>query len=291
VSLTIFGGSGFVGSEYKRQFYHHAVGNIYAFNKRDDYSVFSKDILYLLSTVHNYHIFDAPLLDVETNLIILVKVLESWRKYQEESGQKGVFNFASSWSVYGDQKELPVAENAICNPKGWYIITKRCAEQLLIEYCTTFHLNYKILRFANVIGSHDKKASEKKNVLQHLVNKLAKNEDVEIFGDGSFLRDFIHVSDCVAAVQLVMDKGKSNEIYNVGNGRTWYYKDILLYAKQNLGSTGRILHVEPSEFQANVPVQNFYMDNTKIRRLGYYPRYTGEQLFNTLLPTGKVEYE
>ena len=152
----------------------------------------------------------------ETNLGLLIKVLENWKYYQTKTGQKGVFNLASSWSVYGNSPS-PVAEDAPCDPHGWYIITKRCAEQLLIEYCTTFNLNYRILRFANVVGPGDAKVSPKKNVLQHNINLLAQGKDVELFGDGNFYRDFIHVDDLARAIETVMCKGAVNEIYNMGN--------------------------------------------------------------------------
>ena len=84
-----------------------------------------------------------------------------------------------------------MAETAVCDPKGFYIITKRCAEQLLISYCETFNLKYRILRFANIVGPGDTKASPKKNVLQHSINLLAQGKDVELFGDGKFYRDFM----------------------------------------------------------------------------------------------------
>jgi nucleoside-diphosphate-sugar epimerase len=283
VSLTILGGHGFVGNAYVRAYYHHAVGNIKHINAKLDYEVYSPDVLHLVSTVHNYSIFDHPHLDVETNLSLLIKVLENWKYYQTKTGQKGTFNLASSWSVYGNQLS-PVSEDAPCDPHGWYIITKRCAEQLLIEYCMTFGFNYRILRFANVVGPGDQKVSPKKNVLQHNINLLAQNKDVELFGDGKFFRDFIHVDDLARAIETVMSKGNVNEIYNLGNGQTWYYRDILQYAKNYLQSSGNIVYKEPTSFQASVPVKDFYMDVTKLRSLGFRPEYTGSNLYYSLLP-------
>ena len=51
--LTILGGGGFVGKRYVDTFYHHAIGNITSVNKRNDYSVYSSDVLYFISTVDN----------------------------------------------------------------------------------------------------------------------------------------------------------------------------------------------------------------------------------------------
>jgi nucleoside-diphosphate-sugar epimerase len=288
VSLTILGGHGFVGSAYVLAYYHHAIGNISSINERLDYEVYSPDVLHLISTVHNYSVFDNPHLDIDTNLSLLVKVLENWKRYQERTGKKGVFNLISSWSVYGNQKDLPVSEDAPCDPKGFYIITKRCAEQLLISYCETFGLNYRVLRFANIVGPGDTKVSPKKNVLQHSINLLAEGKDVELFGDGRFYRDFMHVEDCVRAVETVMCKGAVNEIYNIGCGKTWYYKEILEHAKYRMNSSGNITYKEPTEFQKKVPVASFYMDVTKLKELSFTPQYEGWKLYDSLLPERRL---
>jgi nucleoside-diphosphate-sugar epimerase len=283
--LTIFGGKGFVGTAYTKEYYHHAVGNIISINERDNHNVYSEDVLYMISTVHNYHVFDNPHLDIDTNLTLLITVLENWKKYQETTGKKGVFNFISSWSVYGNQG-LDVPEIAPCDPKGFYIITKRCAEQLLISYCETFGLNYRILRLGNVVGPGDIKVSPKKNVLQHNINLLAQNKDVELYGNGCFYRDFIHVEDVARAIELVMCKGNTNEIYNIGNGLpTLFYVGILSYIKERLKSSGQIVFKEPTEFQKKVPVSSFYMNNSKLLSLGYEPKYKGTDLYDSLIPS------
>ena len=71
-----------------------------------------------------------------------------------------VFNFISSWFVYGDTK-LPAKESYQCKPKGFYSITKSTAEQLLISFCNTFKKKYRILRICNVYGLNDKNVSKK----------------------------------------------------------------------------------------------------------------------------------
>jgi len=285
--LTILG-KGFVLGEYVSQFYHHAIGNLASVNERNDYEIYSPDVLMGISTVHNFHIFTDPTLDIETNLVVLVKVLENWRKYQERTGKHGVFNFISSWLVYGNKDRLPVPETAPCNPSGFYSITKRCAEQMLISYCITYGLNWRILRLSNVVGTNDKKVSAQKNGLQYMINKMANGEDVEIYGDGEFYRDFTHVSDVAAAIELVLCKGSVNEIYNVGNGKTWAFKDIILYAREKLKTAGAVRFVEPKAFQKQVVVQTFYLDNSKLRALGYAPKYSGEKLYDSIIPNSKA---
>jgi nucleoside-diphosphate-sugar epimerase len=283
MSLTILGGKGFVLGAYVRNYYHHAIGNIASINEREDLKVYSEDVLMGISTVHNYNIFTDVHLDINTNLNLLMTVLENWKRTQDTLGKPGVFNFISSWSVYGNQAKLPVAENAPCDPKGMYIITKHCAEQLLRCYCETFHLNYRILRLANVVGPGDN-PSEQKNILQFNINKLARGEDVTLFGDGKFFRDFIHVDDVARAIETVMTKGAVNEIYNIGLGDPWEYDMILKYAIYRMKSTGLVRYTEATDFQKKTPVASFYMDVTKLRNLGFVPEYTDGKLYNSLLP-------
>lgn len=284
--LTIFGGKGFVGSEYVNSYYDPAIGNIQKVNDKHDYNVYSKDVLYFISTVDNYNVFDHPLLDIETNLSTLITVLENWRKLQEFKGETdGVFNFISSWFVYGEQEEPDsVPEDAICDPKGFYSITKRCAEQLLISYCETYGLKYRILRLGNVLGKGDKKVSARKNALQHLVGKIERNEDIQVYSHGEFYRDYIHVEDCVRAIELVMLNGKENEIYNIGNGKPWKFIEVLMYAIKELKSSSIIEWIEPKTFHKKVQITTFYMNNEKLRSLGYTPVYSGVDLYNSILP-------
>jgi nucleoside-diphosphate-sugar epimerase len=282
MSLTILGGNGFVGTAYKNAYYNPAISNIININNRDDFTVYSRDVLYLISTVHNYNVFTKPTLDIETNLLVLMRVLENWRRRPD--AKDGVFNFVSSWFVYGEQVEPHnVSEAAYCDPKGFYSITKRCAEQLLISYCATYGLKYRILRLANVIGPGDKKVSAQKNALQYMTNRLEANHNLEVYGDGHFQRDYIHVDDCARAIELVMAKGKTNEIYNIGNGKTWDFITILKYLKMRLDSSSEIHHIQPKEFHVKVQIPSFYMNTDKLKALGYTPEYTHAKLFDTLL--------
>lgn len=166
--LNIFGGYGFVGTQFC-----NTTKNGYIKNYRDNYEVRTPDCVYFISTVDNYNVHISSTVDIDTNLIVLMKVLDEYRKYIKETGEKGCFNFISSWFVYGldsgfGEGSRGISENETCNPKGFYSITKRCAEQLLMSYCETFDLNYRILRLANVLGAEDKKVSAKKLSLIHI---------------------------------------------------------------------------------------------------------------------------
>ena len=110
-------GCGFIGTHFKYMYDSdvHVQG-------RDERVPAHKDILYFISTIHNYHVHDDITRDVDTNLRVLCETLEHCRS------KDITFNFVSSWFVYGKGDVLPATESSPCNPTGFYSITKKCAE-------------------------------------------------------------------------------------------------------------------------------------------------------------------
>ena len=266
MKIQVFGGSGFVGSEFTRQNPDCIV------NARDDYTVKEKNVLYMISTVTNYNVKTDPFIDIDTNLTTLMKVLEQIKNNMLKAEDGYVFNFISSWFVYGET-EMPAHEESNCYPNGFYSITKRCAEQLLISYCETFGIKYRILRLANVAGHGDKKASPQKNALQHMINELKAGRDVNVYDGGNLYRDYIHVSDAARAIKFIMEKGEVNTIYNVGNGKPLLFKDMIEYAKELIGGEGRLVPIEIPQFHRTVQVRSMWMLSDKLKSLGYTPNY------------------
>ena len=288
--INVFGGNGFVGSEFVR-----TTKTPWILNDRDNFEVRSDNVVYFISTVDNYNVQRDSLLDINTNLVVLMKVLDSYRSYIQKTGLKGCFNFISSWFVYGQDSGFGAGSRGIpetdpCDPKGFYSITKRCAEQLLMSYCETFNLNYRILRLANVLGAKDKKVSAKKNALQYLLGEIAANRPVDLYDSGYFYRDYIDVRDCARAIDLVTTKGEVNSIYNIGNGKGIIFRDIIRYARDAMDSASELRTIEQKEFHKKVQSsRSFFMDNTKLRELGYRPEYHIHQtvddiIYNILAP-------
>lgn len=273
-SVQLFGGNGFVGSEFVNQNPLNCV-----VNERIDYNVKADhvtDILYLISTVTNYNMKVNPYIDIETNLITLMRVLEQCRD------KDIVFNFVSSWFVYG-HTEMPATEESLCHPSGFYSITKKAAEDLLICYCKTFGIKYRILRLANVIGAGDAKASPRKNALQYMINELKQNNDINLYEGGELYRDYIHVSDVASAIRTVIENGELNTIYNIGNGSPLLLKDMIELAHKKLNSKGKIISIKQPEFHKTVQVLSMWMKNDKLKSLGYYPEYNMEMMIEDMI--------
>ena len=266
--ISVYGASGFVGSNFCKM-YNKDCHEI----KKEEHSPQSENILYLVSTVDNYNIHTDPYLDINTNLIKLVSVLEECKKLKNQ-GKQVTFNFVSSWFVYGKTDQVPATETALCNPTGFYSITKHAAEKMLISYCETFGLNYRILRLTSIIGAGDKKASKKKNAMQYLITCLKTGEPIKIYDNGSNIRDFMDVTDCCRAIKCCIDNAPVNEIINISNAEPITIGEVLFYAKDKLQSITSIESIETPEFHKIVQIKNMWLDNKKLLSYGYIPKTT-----------------
>ena len=247
--VTLFG-HGFIGSKYS-SLYPCII------NQRDDFVPKTDQLLYFISTVDNYNVFTNPHLDINTNLNLLIETLEHCK-----NNKNTVFNFASSWFVYGEVASN-ATEESYCNPKGFYSITKRTAEQLLISYCQTFDLNYRIFRFANVVGAGDLKTSSKKNALGFLVRKLVYNEDINLYENGNFYRDYVHVEDVCHAINMLLQT-ETDQIINIGTGKPILFSEIINYVIKKVGSKSRIFNIEQPQFHKVVQNKSFFMNCDKL---------------------------
>ena len=178
------------------------------------------------------------------------------------------FNFISSWFVYGKSR-LPARETDYCDPRGFYSITKRCAEQMLISFCETFGVKYRILRLCNVVGNGDKKISSKKNAIQFMINLLKENKDVPLYESGYVLRDVMHIKDVCKAIDLVLAEGGLNEIYNIGSGVPQSIREIVEIAKKTLNSSSNLITIDTPKFHNQVQSRDFYLDTSKLKSLGF----------------------
>jgi dTDP-glucose 4,6-dehydratase len=120
----------------------------------------------------------------------------------------------STDEVYGSIKNGAVDENAPLNPNSPYAASKASSDLLARSYFITHGLDVRITRSCNNYGKYQ--FPEK--VIPVFVNKLLANENLPIYGDGENIREWIHVSDHVRAIQLVLKNGLAGEVYNIGTG-------------------------------------------------------------------------
>jgi len=241
----------------------------------------SPTILYGISTIHNYNVFDNPTLDIETNLVHFMEVLDACHK---KYGNKFSFTLISTWFVYGKNGQPEMVEDSYCNPTGFYSITARAREQLLISYCETFDIKYKILRLANVLGAKDHKVSEKKNALQFLLQKVVMDESFSLYDGGDVYRDFIDVRDCARAIKIAMLSELPHKVYNIANGKSHKLGDLIKFAIEYSGSKSTTwANLHKPEFHKVVQVKDVRISNSRLLETGYTPKYTIEDTIRDII--------
>lgn len=274
---AVMGANGFIGTEIcsDKDFIPNEPNK---WDYKNKFAADYPDIVYCISTVHNYNVIDGdPLVDIQTNLQHMITVLQANKmKY----GTDFTFTLISTWFVYGDV-ELPAKEDVCCNPKGFYSITKRAAEQLLISYCDTFGIKWRIIRLCNVLGIGDGKVSKKRNALQYMVKTLCEGGEIDLY-DVDCLRDYIHVLDAAEAIRLISRKGNFGEIYNVGSGVGISIQHLVNMAQRISEYKGKINLVAVPQFHKIVQVKDMYLDSTKLFELGWTPKFSPEQIVEML---------
>jgi nucleoside-diphosphate-sugar epimerase len=305
MEISLYGGTGFVGSRFRSRFYelyNSTADNIHKIARWNRRPIPNTEILYMISTTNNYNVFDDATMDVDTNLRVFTETLDSWR----HNNPNAIFNFVSSWFVYGNEYPAPGYENMKntfneiygdnyytknggaletdeCHPRGFYSITKCCAEQLLISYADTFNLKYRIFRLANVVGKSDKGVSVKKNALQYLINEMAAGNEIFLYENGQFYRNYIHIDDCCDAMRLLMHIGKYNAIFNIGN-ENLLFRDIIYNAAAKLNyDVSKIKPIEQKDFHKKVQAKSFIMDTDKLLSYGFEPQYNMDKMVDTLI--------
>jgi nucleoside-diphosphate-sugar epimerase/aryl-alcohol dehydrogenase-like predicted oxidoreductase len=125
------------------------------------------------------------------------------------------FLYFSSSEIYGDQKSFPIYESFASQNRSVYAISKIAAENYVKGYFQKYNIKYNIIRFFNVYGP-----GQKENfVISKYIDLASKNKTLNVYGNGNQIRSFCHVDDATNGVLEVIENGKSNTIYNVGNDK------------------------------------------------------------------------
>jgi UDP-glucose 4-epimerase len=154
-----------------------------------------------------------PAADLVGTVLSNIRLLDLFRS---ERPQKFVFP-SSGGTVYGIPLTIPIQEEAPTDPISAYGISKLTVEKYLALYQHMHGLDYQVLRIANPYGRYQS-AARRQGVVAALVKSALAGQPLEIWGTGEVVRDFIHVTDVVAAMLTVLDYTGPYKVLNVGSG-------------------------------------------------------------------------
>ncbi len=193
--------------------------------------------------------------------------------------------FASTCSIFGMPKQVPMTEDHPQDPINPYATTKWMVERMLADFDRAYDLRSVVFRFFNASGANPEGLiGEDHNPETHLIplvllTALGKRSSISIFGtdyptsDGTCLRDYIHVSDLanahVLGLEYLLEGGKS-EVFNLGNGNGFSVREVIETATQVSG--GDIKVVECDRRPGDPPILVGSSDKAR-EILGWYPQY------------------
>lgn len=173
--------------------------------------------------------------------------------------------FSSGGTVYGNSATLPASEDAPLDPLSFHGAGK-VAQEAFLRVFQSQGRNVVILRPSNAYGPGQPKRPGF-GFIRTVLERLWRDEVIEILGDGSTLRDFIHVSDVASACTFLIEHGPPSGIFNVGSGIGIRLIEIIQLAKRITGLTPRISW-RPSR---GTDVRAIVLDISRLGALGWQP--------------------
>lgn len=206
---------------------------------------------------------ESPVYDITSNVVPTINLLDAARN----AGVRKVIFFSSGGTVYGIPETIPIPENHPTTPICAYGIHKLMIEKYLSLYHRLYGLDYSILRVSNPYGERQRPTGSQ-GAVTVFVYKALKGEHIEIWGDGSVVRDYLHISDVVRAAVKAMNVSTDNRIFNIGSGRGLSLNEVIGTIGQTLGLKPNVRYTGPRNFDVPVNV----LDITAAREiLGWSP--------------------
>jgi UDP-glucose 4-epimerase len=224
-------------------------------------------IFHFASTVDNYNLWEDPYKDIEINCNGTISLLEACRK----DNPSARILYSSTFFVNGNLENLPANKHSSVSPQGLYPATRLAGEYFCKIYNQVFGLNSTIARFTNVFGEGEQRDNKKKAAFNKLISMAIDNEEIPLYSNGNFIRDYIYVSDVVDGCINIMEKGKMGEIYYVGRGEGVRFRDLMEMVVEE-AKGGKLVPINPPEFHKNVGIKDYYCDNSDLRKLGWRPK-------------------
>lgn len=187
-------------------------------------------VFHFLSTTTPATAESDPTIDLRTNVGQSVELLALC----SQAGVHRFFYASSGGAIYGSQPTDTFAETASATPVSPYGIGKLAVERYLDYYATTAGLPSVALRISNPYGANPN-PSKRQGVIPITLNRILRGEPAQQIGDGSMIRDYIHVDDVVHRILRLVDAAPRHRTYNLGSGRGHSVADVFATIRQVVG--------------------------------------------------------
>ena len=301
MNILVTGGAGFIGGNFVQ----------FMVDKYPEYNIFNLDLLTYAGdlTKHkqienkgNYHFIKADIVDretiislfeqeqfdyvvhfaaeshvdrsitdpgifVKTNVVGTQVLLDASRAVDLKK-----FIHVSTDEVYGELDFDPTTfftEETPLQPNSPYSASKASSDLLVRAYHETYGLPMNITRCSNNYGPYH--FPEK--LIPLTISRVLNDEKVPVYGDGKNIRDWLHVIDHCAAIDLVLHEGVNGEVYNVGGHNERTNLEVVKTIIQSLGKSENLIEFVKDRLGHD---KRYAIDPTKLEKLGWKPTYTFE---------------
>jgi UDP-glucuronate 4-epimerase len=204
---------------------------------------------------------DNPELYYDVNVNGTLFLLESMKKFEVTK-----LLFASSSSVYGNNKKVPFSEtDNVDFPISPYAASKKAGELLCHTYHHLYHFDISCLRFFTVYGPRQRPDL----AIHKFTNAIKQGKSIDMYGDGSTARDYTYIDDIVSGIIAAMNQISGFEIFNLGESQTISLSEMIATIENHLGKKANKNHLPLQPGDVDIT----WADVSKAKEvLGYNPQ-------------------
>jgi UDP-glucuronate decarboxylase len=264
-NILITGGAGFIGSNLCERLLEegntiYCVDNFETSSENNIKNFFSKEKFHLLNMDISVQQLNEIFLTTKINQIYNLASPAAPQQFRNNpiktletniQGTINILNFSKNFNIpILHASTIRVFESEHIGKNACYIEGKRCAETLLTEYRKKYNIDIKIARLFNVYGKN--MSLNDSRVIPQFIMKSLKDDDLEIFGNGTQIDSFCYIDDIIDVLIKFMN-ARTETILNIGNPITISIVDLAKLIINVLSSKSKIKFINPS-FVDNKPM-------------------------------------
>jgi UDP-glucose 4-epimerase len=287
INILFIGGAGFIGSNLVHTFVRDKKYKIFVFeplfSNLNRLENIKKSVIIIRGSIADYDLLKSIIADYKINIIVhLVSTLIPGSTYQDFKNEfenivfptiqlmeycanknvKFVY-FSSGGTVYGNSTlGQKFKENDNLSPISYYGLTKQVIENNILFENRRGNLNYLIVRPSNPFGP-GQSLHGNQGLIAVSIGKILAGDPLQVWGDGSSIRDYIFIDDLADALYQLVNSGVNNEIVNIGSGFGYSVNTVIERLKNFIDIPFKV------EYKAsrNVDVNSMVLDISKLQSL------------------------
>jgi UDP-glucose 4-epimerase len=179
-------------------------------------------VIHLISTTLPKSSNDDPIFDVQSNVVSTLRLCD----FAVDAGVRRIVFISSGGTVYGVPRHLPIREDHPTDPRVSYGIVKLAIEKYLALYHEQRGLGYVVLRVANPYGERQR-VDVAQGAVAVFIDRALRDVPIEIWGDGSVVRDYIYIQDVASAFLRAVEYDGPPCVVNIGSGTGHSLNDLV----------------------------------------------------------------